>query len=419
MKKYYRFSLLLFIFLLPIHTNAQNGVVKTYYDDGAIESEISYVNDILDGVTIYYFQNGNVKEEIPFSLGKVNGPHRVYYSNGLLREEKNMAYGVMDGLSKIYHENGALKEALNYENGKLIKKIIVAYDSTYSAPLELYLAGNRQYKLSKEANIVSDAEICPVPVNGIKEIQKNLVYPKEAKQNRIEGTVTLSVKIDSTGKANGAEIVKSLTKECDLAAVSAVEKTKFLPGKKGNKAVESKIVVNVDFKVEDKPVSTPSLVQKVEREAVQLAAPPEWKADLKEKKEEQAKPVAAAEIKTAVPQETPVKEIKKELILSGSEQGNIPGNIPYPVGGIERILARTTTVPKKAIEQKIEGEVIFKIEVDKYGVVRDTKLIKGLGNGIDEAIEVGILDSPFKPALVNGQAVKGEVTLKIQFTYKK
>jgi TonB family protein len=412
--RYYRFSLLLFVLLFPLHISAQNGVVKTYFDDGAVESEISYINDVLDGISIFYYPNGNVKEEIPFSLGKVSGPRRYYYPNGLLKEEKNLSYGVMDGLSKLYYENGALKSALNYENGKLLKKITVPYDSSYSAPLELYLAGNRQYKLSKEANIVSDVEICPVPVNGIKEIQNNLVYPKET----VEGIVTLSVKIDSTGKAGNAEIIKSLNKECDLAAINAVEKTKFLPGKNGNKIVEAKIAVNVEFKAETKPEVTPAFVQKVEKEAEQLLIPLERKTDVNEKPVEKTKPAPPAEIKTIPPKETPIKEEKKKVVLAAKEEENISEAIPYPVGGIERILARTTSIPQKAIEQKIEGEVIFKVEVDKYGVVRDTKLIKGLGNGIDEAIEVGILDSPFRPAKINGQAVKGEVTLKIQFRYK-
>lgn len=420
--------LIFFILLYFQNIYAQNGVVKTYYNDGAIETEVSYINDILDGSSIYYYPNGNVREEISFSLGKVNGPHRFYYENGLLKEESNLSDGMLDGLTKIYYSNGALKQALNYEYGKLLKKINVPYDSTYTAPVEMYLAGNRQYKLSKEAEIVSDAEICPVPLNGIKDIQNNLVYPKEAEQNKTEGVVTVSVKVDSSGKAGGAQIIKGLSKECDAAAINAVEKTKFLPGKTSNKAVNSKIVLNVEFKLADKPVMQ-DYVQKVKQEVEQILATPERISDSHLKPAENGKPVQAAETKKIATNEEPRKisaqkeiplkeEPKKEIILASVNPVQTGDDIPFPVGGLERILARTV-LPKKAIEQKIEGEVIFKVEVDKYGVVRDTKLVKGLGYGVDEAIEVAIMDSPFKPALINGEKVRAEVTLNIPFTYKK
>lgn len=412
MKQIFFFSFLLLILAIPADLSAQNGIVRTYYDDGTIESEISYINDILDGISLFYYPNGNLREEIPFSYGKVNGIHRKYFQNGLIREERNLKEGILDGLDKIFHENGALKEALNYENGKLLKRISVPFDSTFTPPLDAYLAGNRQYKLSKEADIVSDAEICPIPINGIKEIQNNLVYPKETDQSSAEGKVTLSVKIDTLGNATALEVIKSLKKEYDLAAIKAVEKTRFLPGKKENKIVESKIVLNIEFKNENKV----ALFQEKEIKAKEII-PLVQKTEIQVSKE--VIPVSAAKQETKTEPE-PVKKAepaKKTPLVITEEK--IPGDdTPFPIGGIERVIARMT-IPKMAVELKIEGEVIFMVEVDKYGVVRDTKLIKGLGNGIDEAVEIAILDSPFKAAKIEGKQVAGEVVLKIPFIYKK
>lgn len=414
--KHLLFSYLIgFLFLAMTATPGQNGIVRTYFDDGTIESEIAYVNDILDGLSVFYFPNGNVREEIPFSYGKINGVQRKYFTNGLLKEERNIREGVLDGLTKVFHENGALKEALNYEQGKLTKKIEVAFDSSYTAPLELYLAGNRQYKMSQEANIVSDAEISPIPLNGVKEIENNLTYPPGSENERLEGIVTLSVKIDSSGNASNPEIVKGLNEAYNKSAADAVLKTRFLPGKKENRPVESKIVLNVEFKRTDQIAK----LQEREQRAKEIIVPIEKAVDIPVRKEETVQQVIVkSEEKKEVkkPVET-AAQIKVSETVKTEEQ--VPAeSTPYPVGGIERIVARMR-IPSKAVELRLEGEVVFRVGVDKYGVVRDTRLIKGIGNGADEAVEIAIMDSPFRPAKEEGKPVSGEITLKIPFSYKK
>jgi TonB family protein len=425
MKKLLLFAPVFILILLPAQLKAQNGIVKTYYDDGSIESEIAYVNDILDGLSVFYFPNGNIREEIPFSYGKVSGVRRKYYTNGLIKEEIHLADGLLDGLTKKFYENGGLKEAINYEAGKLLKKIDVPFDSTYAAPLEDYLAGNRQYKLSKEADIVSDAEICPVPVNGIKDIQNNLVIPKDTGNDLLSGVVTLSVKVDTLGNAAGAEIIKGLRKDYDDAAKIAVEKTKFLPGKKGNRPVDAKVVLNVEFKNEQKLASLQLNEQKAkEIIPVQVPVPIPLEREKPLVKEEikqvAKKEIAAEPVKQLEKKEEPVKKaiiVQNAVAIKVSD--TVPEeNTPFPVGGIERILARMK-VSQKIIDSKTEGDVVFRVEVDKYGVVRNTKLIKGLATGIDEAVEVAILDSPFKPAKIDGKPVSGEVELKIPIIFNK
>ncbi len=391
---------------------AQNGIVKTYYEDGSIESELSYVNDILDGVSIFYFPNGNIREEISISYGKAQGIHKKYFPNGLIKEERSKKEGMLDGISKIYFENGALKQMLNYENGLLIKKIDVPYDPSYSAPIESFLAGNRQYKLSKDSNIVSDTEISPVPINGIKDIQNKLVYPKDAIDKRIEGVVTLSLKVDTAGKSSEIQVVKSLSNECDIAAINSVDNTKFLPGKNANKAVNSKIILNVTFKLEDKVIAKIDDVQKIRKEIEEIIKPELKKSGTEKKTIELPKQISKPETKIELPKQN---ISNPQVVNVVTDENNLD---PMPIGGTDRVFARMH-IPGKAIELKIEGEVTVKVEVDKYGVVRDTKVIKGLGYGIDEAIEVAILDSPFKPGKIKGEPVKATVVLSIPFTYKK
>ncbi|NOX17643.1 MAG: hypothetical protein GXO87_05100, partial [Chlorobi bacterium] len=52
-------------------------------------------------------------------------------------------------------------------------------------------------------------------------------------------------------------------------------------------------------------------------------------------------------------------------------------------------------------------------DIDKYGNVRDTHVIQGLGYGCDEAAEVAILDARFNPGIKNGERVRTSVIIVI------
>jgi TonB family protein len=89
----------------------------------------------------------------------------------------------------------------------------------------------------------------PFPVGGIEEIAKNIVYPPSAKENKIRGEVLIKAVIDQNGNVSSTEVIKSLETECDNAAAEAIKKTKFTPGIKDGKAVESQVTIPVRFKL--------------------------------------------------------------------------------------------------------------------------------------------------------------------------
>ena len=79
----------LFLILITIYSisSAQNGIVKSYYPDGSVQSEISYVNDILDGSAIWYYPNGQLKSEKNFSKDVLDDWVKEYYESRLLKEK--------------------------------------------------------------------------------------------------------------------------------------------------------------------------------------------------------------------------------------------------------------------------------------------------------------------------------------------
>ncbi len=60
-----------------------------------------------------------------------------------------------------------------------------------------------------------------------KFISTNLKYPKEAKKNKIEGTVIVKYTIDYKGKVTDAKIIKSLGHGCDEEALRVIKLLEF------------------------------------------------------------------------------------------------------------------------------------------------------------------------------------------------
>ena len=69
-------------------------------------------------------------------------------------------------------------------------------------------------------------------------IKSNLVYPEEAKRNRIEGTVHLNAEIDDNGIVLDVAIEKSLGYGCDEEALRLIKAVQF--GKVKNRGLRVK-----------------------------------------------------------------------------------------------------------------------------------------------------------------------------------
>ena len=109
--------------------------------------------------------------------------------------------------------------------------------------LIFFLAGVSTFAQEKDLDKV------PMPEGGITAIAHNVVYPQSAKENKIEGKVIINAVIDEKGNVVSTSVEKSLNAECDKAAEAAIKKTKFNPGMKNGKAVESEITIPIMFKL--------------------------------------------------------------------------------------------------------------------------------------------------------------------------
>jgi protein TonB len=88
----------------------------------------------------------------------------------------------------------------------------------------------------------------PAPVGGMGSITKYIVYPELAIKIRTQGKVYLLVYVNEHGSVDDVKLVKGIGAGCDEAAINAVKKAKFIPGKVNGVGVKTKITLPIQFK---------------------------------------------------------------------------------------------------------------------------------------------------------------------------
>ncbi len=103
------------------------------------------------------------------------------------------------------------------------KPIRITLDGSNVALESVEIQGYRADKKKRSKSAVEE----PKPVKGFKKyeryIRKNLKYPTLAKQNKIQGGVTVRFFINEEGKPEDAKIITSIGSGCDAEAIRLIE----------------------------------------------------------------------------------------------------------------------------------------------------------------------------------------------------
>lgn len=105
-------------------------------------------------------------------------------------------------------------------------------------------------KVEEEPTYFVAVEEMPEPIGGIKAIQEKIVYPEIAKRAGVEGKVYILAFVDESGNVTKAQVLKGIGAGCDEAALAAVQKTKFKPGKQRGKPVKVQVSIPIIFKLQ-------------------------------------------------------------------------------------------------------------------------------------------------------------------------
>jgi len=108
----------------------------------------------------------------------------------------------------------------------------------------------KEEKVDEEPTYFVAVEEMPEPIGGIKGIQDKIIYPEIAKRAGVEGKVYVLAFVDEKGKVTKAQVIKGIGAGCDEAALDAVLKTKFKPGKQRGKPVKVQVSIPIIFKLQ-------------------------------------------------------------------------------------------------------------------------------------------------------------------------
>ena len=223
----------------------------------------------------------------------------------------------------------------------------------------------------------------PEPIGGFGEIVKKLDYPASAHQAGLQGSVSVHIKVDEQGQVSDARILKSLSEDCDRAAMKALQAVPWKPAVKDGKPVAVHVTVPVVFKLDGGRKSGDKHTSRSTVEFVAYDQPPE------------------------------------------------------PIGGFKAI-QQNLRYPELARKAGIEGNVVVQVTIDEKGQVIDAEIMKSLavatetnaeGNqveeklfendaGCDQAAMEAIKAVKWKPAQKDGKPVQVSVSVPVVFKLK-
>jgi len=88
----------------------------------------------------------------------------------------------------------------------------------------------------------------PEPLGGFDEINSKVIIPLQAKQKGISGTVFVLAFIDEYGVVRKTMLTKGIGYGCDEAAMTAVSRTRFRPGKQNDQPVKVQMQIPVSIR---------------------------------------------------------------------------------------------------------------------------------------------------------------------------
>jgi TonB family protein len=256
------------LFILTAAAFSEEDSLITYFDSGSIESIIHYKNSVRDGEAIFYWENGNTKQELSYFNGRVDGLVRNYNENGLIREMYSIVNGKREGPTSYFDSSGVYVDDIFYTEGMLDVEIKPLRHSMSDDKLTENKTKKQTKKkinteqplpptIEEERDLEEDpafylsVEVMPEPIGGMKAIYKKISYPKQAKENKIEGTV-IRVFIDRDGEVLDAELVEGIGYGCDESARLAIFYHRFKPGLQRGQRVKVQMDIPVEFKIEKK-----------------------------------------------------------------------------------------------------------------------------------------------------------------------
>jgi len=265
--------LISFLIISSFDLIAQRDTIKTFFPNGNPEAVVIYENNLRQGEALFYWENGNLKERRNYVNDKVFGTVTSYFENGKIKELYSIEDGKRDGPAAYYDSLGNVVEDVMFEQGVRKGQEFLLVGEYREEDYQKLLAEwkERQNNKKKDADELNlppveedktnmdddpayflSPEIMPEPIGGMNTIYKKLVYPVEAKEKKIEGTVKILAFIEKNGEVSSAQVLEGIGYGCDENARLSVYYTRFKPGLQKGKRVKVQMTIPIEFKLDRK-----------------------------------------------------------------------------------------------------------------------------------------------------------------------
>ena len=202
------------------------------------------------------------------------------------------------------------------------------------------------------ADSLSPGDVAPSFPGGIEALERyikdNLIYPTIARENGIEGSVSVAFTVMPDGNLSDIRVVKAVDPSLDREAARLVKSMPFwTPGRRhalGDKPAAMRCIIVLSFRLADLPA----------RSRYSLYAP--------------------------VPMDTPSDVFS---IMDSLSPGDVAPSFPGGVEALERYIKDNLVYPTLARENGIEGSVPVAFTVMPDGNLSDIRVVKAVDPSLD------------------------------------
>lgn len=119
----------LVMFMISCNDVEEKDVVKSYYENGVIKSELRYKDGKLNGECVWYYPNGKTEMKTNYRMDTLVGETIRWYENGNLESKYFLKNDQYEGAFEKYNVFGDLVKLEHYKDGVLHGEMKQWYDS--------------------------------------------------------------------------------------------------------------------------------------------------------------------------------------------------------------------------------------------------------------------------------------------------
>ena len=95
----------------------RNGLYRQYYDNGKIQEESMFANDLKNGISRWNNKNGQRIAEFNYKAGNFEGVQKTFYETDTLQSVENYVNNLLSGEAKEFYPGGNVKVSGKYLDG--------------------------------------------------------------------------------------------------------------------------------------------------------------------------------------------------------------------------------------------------------------------------------------------------------------